>query len=394
MKKNILIKMLSACLLCISCTQQRTDSNKVIDLSFRKVEDTIPNHILDMSIKHVEYIPLELTEQSEIADIIDICLTNQYIFIISTKSSSGVLQFDRKGNFVRAIAPRGTAPGEVQIPQTIYTDSKEEKLYISEFFSVSIFNMKGEFIEKKEIKRPYSYQYLINDNISAEVGREYVPFATPNMFTLGVFEYETGDTIALHLPYNHPNIPMDIMGIKQVYCSRSTDGLLVNYCGTDTIFNLTESGIIPAYHLDLQNSEIARVDALKIRNEEGIGDNDFQLWDFGEINEYFFYRAIQNGEIHIYLYDKKQEKTYMNRSDYNPNDLIGLNWRMTTAGIPISKSELPFAPYKVWPIKKIALQYYTVPEIQYLKEQVQFKEEMLNSIKEESNPILIFYHLK
>ena len=110
MKKNILIKMLSACLLCISCTQQRTDSNKVIDLSFRKVEDTIPNHILDMSIKHVEYIPLELTEQSEIADIIDICLTNQYIFIISTKSSSGVLQFDRKGNFVRAIAPRGTAP--------------------------------------------------------------------------------------------------------------------------------------------------------------------------------------------------------------------------------------------------------------------------------------------
>lgn len=149
MKKNILIKMLSACLLCISCTQQRTDSNKVIDLSFRKVEDTIPNHILDMSIKHVEYIPLELTEQSEIADIIDICLTNQYIFIISTKSSSGVLQFDRKGNFVRAIAPRGTAPGEVQIPQTIYTDSKEEKLYISEFFSVSIFNMKGEFIEKK-----------------------------------------------------------------------------------------------------------------------------------------------------------------------------------------------------------------------------------------------------
>lgn len=393
MRTNITIKILSTCLFFISCTQ-RDMKSRVTDLSFRNVEEAIPNQLLDKNISQVEYIPLELKEQSEIANIMDICLTDQYIFIISTKSSSGVLQFDREGNFIRGIAPRGTAPGEVQMPQTIYTDSQEKKLYISEFFSVSTFDMEGKFLEKREIKRPYSYQYLIEDNISAEVGREYIPFVAPGMFSLGIFKYDSGDTIALHPTYSHPDVPMEITGIKQVYCSGSTNGLLVNYCSTDTIFNLTPSGINPVYHLDFQNSEAAYTDAFKIRNEKGIGDSDFQLWDFGEINEYFLYRAIRNGDIYIYTYDKKLGKTYMNRSKHSAHDLIGLNWRMTTAGIPISKSELPFAPYKVWPAKKIALQYYTAPEILYLKEHSQFREKILNSVEEESNPILVLYHLK
>ncbi len=54
-------------------------------------------------IESIEYIPLELTDESLIANVLDACVSDEYIFIYSTRQES-VLQFDRKGKFVRPIA--------------------------------------------------------------------------------------------------------------------------------------------------------------------------------------------------------------------------------------------------------------------------------------------------
>ena len=48
-------------------------------------------------IESIEYVPLELTDESLIADVLDLCVSDEYIFVYSTRQD-GVLQFDRKGS--------------------------------------------------------------------------------------------------------------------------------------------------------------------------------------------------------------------------------------------------------------------------------------------------------
>ena len=62
-------------------------------------------------IESIEYVPLELTDESLIADVLDLCVSDEYIFVYSTRQD-GVLQFDRKGKYLRCIAKTGNGPGE------------------------------------------------------------------------------------------------------------------------------------------------------------------------------------------------------------------------------------------------------------------------------------------
>ena len=59
-------------------------------------------------IESIEYVPLELTDESLIADVLDLCVSDEYIFVYSTRQD-GVLQFDRKGKYLRCIANRKRA---------------------------------------------------------------------------------------------------------------------------------------------------------------------------------------------------------------------------------------------------------------------------------------------
>ncbi len=60
-------------------------------------------------IESIEYVPLELTDESLIADVLDLCVSDEYIFVYSTRQD-GVLQFDRKGKYLRCIAKTGNGP--------------------------------------------------------------------------------------------------------------------------------------------------------------------------------------------------------------------------------------------------------------------------------------------
>ena len=62
-------------------------------------------------IESIEYVPLELTDESLIADVLDLCVSDEYIFVYSTRQD-GVLQFDRKGKFLRCIAKTETGRGK------------------------------------------------------------------------------------------------------------------------------------------------------------------------------------------------------------------------------------------------------------------------------------------
>lgn len=380
-----------------SCTDSmKKTAGQIEHLEMRNLKNIAFNEdsLLKTIVSDVEYIPLEETEESLIADMLDICLTDKYVYVLPTKSEYGVLQFDRKGNFIKRFAKRGNGPGEIGLPQTIYIDKEAKFLFISDFFSVHKYDLNGNFIEKKEIKRPFGYQYLIEDDIVAEVGREYIPFAAPGMFGLGVFNFSNGDTIAVKSDFTSNKVPLEVTGIKQVYCSNSTQGLYVKLASNDTIFNLTANSIMPAYAFDTGNSESYRTSSFNIKEEDDIKDSDFLIWDFCEIGNMFMYRAIMGNHIHIYIYDKENGRFYCKESKYDPNEIIMLNRTFSIGGLYSGNDILPFAPYRIFPQTKCAIQYYTADEILYMKDRGELSASILSTINENSNPVVAIYHIK
>lgn len=254
--------------------------------------------------------------------------------------------------------------------------------------------MDGNFIEKKEIRRPFSYQYLISKDLVAEVGKEYVPFAAPGMFGLGVFNLKKQDTIAIKSDFLSKKVPLELTGIKQVSYSNSSEGLLVKLACNDTVFNLTSKGIIPQYIFNTENSEQYQTSSFNIRDNGDKNDTDIQVWDFCEINDIFMYRTIMNNHFYMYIYDGDTEQYYYEESKYDPNDIFMLNRSFSIAGLYLGKEILPFSPYRIWPQKQLAVQYYTADEINFMKKEGDLSNTKFESVNEDSNPVLAVYTLK
>lgn len=59
----------------------------------------------------IQYIPLETTDSCLISNLLNLQVTTDYMFMYNGKTEE-VLQFDRKGKFIRRVGRQGNGPGE------------------------------------------------------------------------------------------------------------------------------------------------------------------------------------------------------------------------------------------------------------------------------------------
>ena len=116
----------------IGCNEkEETIENKLVSIDVKAYVNSNDAISIKNEIEKIEYIPLELTDDnsSMIGQIMDITLTENYIFVLSDPTC-GVLQFDIKGNFIRQVAKYGQGPGELLFPISMYSVEEDSKLYI------------------------------------------------------------------------------------------------------------------------------------------------------------------------------------------------------------------------------------------------------------------------
>jgi hypothetical protein len=116
--------------------------------------------------KILEYIPLETTPNSMMGDIQNIQFTTDYIFI-TARSAYGLLQFDRKGKFIRIVGSRGRGPGEYRQIRDFCLDQNTKKIYINSCWSsceILEYNFNGQYISS--FKQPLDDNaFLVYDTI-------------------------------------------------------------------------------------------------------------------------------------------------------------------------------------------------------------------------------------
>ena len=405
MKKTTSI-ILTACLVVnIACSNQsKEQNNSDIPILNLRNNVTISDNIFNENIRKTDYIQLETNDDCLIASVLDICLTKNYIFIVSSRQD-GVLQFARDGKFIRKIAPTGMGPGETMMILSISADDKKERIYISQPTNTLYYNFSGDYLGLFERERVTSFQYYFNENITAEIGFENVPITLEGMFGMGVFNIESNDTLHIKNDFvNSDLIPAEQTVLKNVFCIEGNNGYLGYTAGNDTIFKLNKNGIKPAYILSTGNSNEAKKYLSSVESPElHFPSFFFRIFDFFETENSFYARAIyyggdnsdQNADMLFFAYNKQTRKSTYSKGSSKPSELIGLNRRMSGLGMTANKNNLPIWPIKTYPDEKILLQVYTTPEILYLTEKdgnIILPEE-INTLNEDLNPIIILYYL-
>ena len=383
-------------LLC-SCSEKNTDKGEVLSVDVRELlkdKDAMKNVFATDEIETVEYIPLEITQDdaSLIAGILDFSVSDDFIYILPIKENK-ILQFDKKGHFIKNVVTYGEGPNEYNgFPQNIYVDDAMDRLYIANMDKTWEYTLSGECVAVRKRDNMISYEYKIAPDRYAAVSYLGVPFHIPGIFGIGVFS-EQEDTVAMKKNFLSPeNVPEEVSGFTNVTVAWNQNSVLFKTASNDTVFRLTKDEIAPAYILNLRNSAQEIVRGLKVRNSDGAAPDDIWVWDMLETPSYFYYRFMLDNNFYIGALNRLTGTASWEHCSTPTDDiyqLVQLNRLLALTGMKSSKTNAPF-----WGscFKDELVQIITAPEWVFFKEKGLVQG--LDNITEDDNPIVVIAKVK
>jgi len=172
-KPNFMIKYLSALtasMIIIACnTLNNSEHNKTkksIDLPYfidieKKLSETKSVPLSSIG-RQLEYIPLETNPNCMLEGIAHISFSEDFMFIADIDK---VLQFDRKGKYLRQNGANGRGPGEYTGITSFCIDQKNKKVFVNQCedgCKILEYDFNGSFI--RSFNQPYmSFQFIVYD---------------------------------------------------------------------------------------------------------------------------------------------------------------------------------------------------------------------------------------
>lgn len=399
MKKHILPVMILP-LLCASCSTAKQDNKILPQADIRSLISSPSMTSLADEIESVSYVPLQLTtdDGSIIDGVMHYTVTDQAIYIYPTRERK-IVEFDRKGNFVRELISGGQGPNELNCEITsMQADAQTNKLYLHSMDRTMVYDLDGKLIEEFTPAYQNIYKRQIAPDRIAAIAFPYVPFEKGS-YGIGIFS-NSGDTIALKNDFASPAVPHENRGLTigmAADYSNNSNGLLFKQGSNDTVFILAEQAIAPVCILTLQNSddEIKRsLDATDMSSIRNLGDDkDIVVSDLFETPASYYFRMRYNGGHYVAAIDKKTGKSSIEKC-VQPGSLQEL------AGVNMQYGMLGSRSYKNFPIwgrteGKELVQIVMPYEVEMYNATGEIAvPKTLASIESNENPIFIFYKLK
>ncbi|MGL4493446.1 MAG: 6-bladed beta-propeller [Tannerellaceae bacterium] len=399
MKKRTFHTMLLSLLFAACTTSPKSDNSlHIADIrSLMSAPTTVP---LANEIESVSYVPLQLTtdDGSIIDGVMHYTVTDKAIYIYPTRERK-IVEFDRKGNFVRELISGGQGPNELSCDITsMQADAQAERLYLHSMDRTMVYDLDGKLIEAFTPAYQNIYKRQIGPDRIAAIAFPYVPFEQGS-YGIGVFS-NNGDTIALKNDFSASAVSKENCGLTVGMAadySNNPNGLLFKQGSNDTVFILAEQAIAPVCILTLQNSddEIKRsLDATDMSSIRNLGDDkDIVVSDLFETPASYYFRMRYNGGHYVAALDKKTGQSSIEKcvQPGSLQELAGVNMQYGMLG---SRS---FENFPIWgrtegcELVQIVMPY----EIDlYNKTGEITVPEALASIESNDNPIFVFYKLK
>lgn len=142
------------------------DSTQLMQVDVREATEVDLNPFLKRQafefgekVVEVRLVPLETTDESLVADIYNIVITDSMHYIHDNYKRGGIVIFDKAGRFVRRISP-GRGPGELYRLNDIAYDEENGQLLAYQPPFLLFYTPSGEFI--RQVRLPFGfYNFLV-----------------------------------------------------------------------------------------------------------------------------------------------------------------------------------------------------------------------------------------
>jgi len=289
----------------ISQESSEENTNTFFTIPFEEIVKYKREVRLSEFAESVEFIQFETSEESLLGRIMDIQLTQDYIFL--KHNGIGLLtQYSINGKFIRHFGALGRGPQEYQLMRKFSIDEENELVYIHTNWTrkILVYNFDGEYVDALR---------------SSAVGRGLIVWSRDSMFIsfsephfgnepfVFIEHNEQGDTLqttANHIFWEKEEISHFMVmywGQNQYY--RFEDKLHMKSTYNDTVYSYNlQNEFYPKYHINLGKHKIPD-DLVYERKSSRAMPKDCNWIGVHETSNYIFipygyhYNNIQTGKL-------------------------------------------------------------------------------------------------
>lgn len=380
-----------------SCKRTSNDMEEVIKINIREgISKPKTSLQLADEIEGIECIPLETSDSVLISNILDLRISDKYIFVYNGKTSA-VLQFNKKGKFIRKIGREGNGPGEYSLITELGIDENLNRLYIFQYNnSPLVYSFDGKFLCSDTTMCHTGGAYVFDNGSKALKGLIMNPINIAPW--AGALMNTDGDIIMSKSLYNKQNNNDEYLYMKQIYFSSFGENVLLSISCNDTVYSISPSKIKPKYILDRSNisdyysfvCDFRRMNDPILDSPEIIG-----IYDMFETYQFLYVRVYKGDNIYIQRFNKKTQEleSYLVPNDFKEyseaipgNNIIGVDSK--------SAYGIPFWP-EFYVKQGMRAQVVSSYAISGLKEKGYLRDIPQNvDISKDDNPVIIIYKFK
>lgn len=269
---NILITLLFFCLITFSCQlrspkenakteepEEQIKTTSFFTIPFADIIKTKREVKLSEIAESVEFIQFENSEKSLLGNVLDVKLTNNYIFV-KHSGDKRLTQFNRQGKFIQHFGTIGRGPKEYALMRMFSLDRKNELVYIQTNWTkkMLVYNFDGEYI--KTLKYPTverMHNVWARDSFIVSFGEPYKGFE-PNVFIETSFSGDTIQTIKNQIFWEKKGkngFITSYWGRNAFYWTNNKLHMKGWYNDTVYTYN-SKCEIVPKYFIDLKEHKI------------------------------------------------------------------------------------------------------------------------------------------
>ena len=361
-----------------------TAESKMLELDIDLDKNTLP---FDSLMDFVSFVKLETTEDNLIGGISQILFVNNKIIVVDFDVSKTITVYDESGKFLNKIGKLGQGPEEyAYLGHVILTPDKSTVVVVDMGSgNLKYFGLEGNFI--KSVKFPFWFSRceFINDNIIAG------HYSGGNMVQKNNVSYKP-QLVITDLKGNILSSGFQSFYSKN-FASTTFMPLLkfdneVIYCPpfSDTIYHVSEKGLCPLYHLNIQRASPIIIDNNTTDNswEEYKENNPFfngEIIELKDVTMINISERYKNWSRFI-IYSKKQDK------------IFGCTGTLSNPFFRIFS--VPKARYKddMIVVDERASNIIANRNIFYQLGEKNIVDKLFKDLTEDNNPVLFFYKIK
>lgn len=401
MKRKLVFSFLIMVIITLSMSlvNKKQQSQKIVHINIEKSLGNKKDIKYSEIIESLRFVRLETTEKALIGSTRNLStsvLPLKEHFLVSQENAPPIL-FDKNGKYLRTISSFGRGPSELSEDYTVAFNTSDQNLYILSNFGrvIRVFNLEGKHIRDVKTEPLHTFQTLGNNRFCGAITTNVLDKS--RSYNYIVFN-EKGETLHKHKIHGYADMmlagstPEMVLGYNlSPLITVSRSGVQINTFQNDTIFTIKPDGSLHhsiSWTAGKYKSPFKQEDMVDLN--QAVRDKYLSIMLVAETKKYWILNSRLNRESTSWIYDKSTGDSFEFGKLVNDTEEA---FTVMPREHFIYGNTCTFM-FEVLDLKRmIQSDAFKQAENELPKKTREFIE-MVNSLKNDDNPVLIIMNLK